>query len=396
MVEPLEVLRRADDLRGASDASFEALAPHLTRGTYRAGEAIFEEGQDSTHVYLIEEGSVDLTALKKGGEEGFVAEMGPGGLLGDMTALARRPRTSTAIARADAVIWRIPADALLRVLEADTGLALAMLRQTMELVLDKDLTAVERNKQTRELREEVMAERETSRRLLEQDQLKNERVAMMTHDIRSPLAVVLGAADLLEHRWKDYSEAKRAELLQAIRRQGKNLLSLVDDALQASSLESGSIVYEIHPFDLKHVVTELVRDLTEADRTIALRVSAPTDLPPVTGDERRNRQILFNLISNAIKFSPSEQPIDVTLSKEGTEAKVAVRDRGIGLPDDQREMVFEKFTRLRRAQGGIAVEGTGLGLYICRSMVEAQGGRIWIEATDGPGTTFCYTLPLAG
>ena len=390
------MLRRADDLRGASDASLDALAPELTRCTYHLGESLFEEGQPSTDLYLIEEGTVDLTALRSGGEEGFVAEMGPGGLLGDMTALTARPRTSTAIARTDVVAWRIPADALERTLLGDPGLALAMLRQSMELVLDKDMTAVERNKQTRELKDEVLAERETTRRLLEQDQLKNERVAMMTHDIRSPLAVVIGAADMLEHRWKEYSEAKRAELLQAIRRQGKNLLSLVDDALHASSLESGSIVYEIVPFDLSLLVHELARDLMEADKSITLAVSAPTDLPEVKGDEKRNRQILFNLISNAIKFSPTEQPIDVTLSKDGTEARVAVRDRGIGLPEDQRETVFEKFTRLRRAQGGIAVEGTGLGLYICRSMVEAQGGRIWVEPTDGPGTTFCYTLPLAG
>lgn len=394
-MDPLDVLRRAGDLRGASDASLESLAPHLTRHSYRAGEAIFEEGHDSIEVYLIEEGTVDLSALKTGGEEGFVAAMGPGGLLGDMTALAQRPRTSTAIARTNAVVWRIPADALRRTLENDAGLALAMLRQTMELVLDKDLTAVERNKKTRELREEVMVERETSRRLLEQDQLKNERVAMMTHDIRSPLAVVMGAADMLEHRWSDYSEAKRAELLRAIRRQGKNLLSLVDDALQASSLESGSIVYDIKPFALGHVIQELARDLMEADHAIELVVATPSDLPPVLGDEQRNRQILFNLISNAIKFSPSEQPVDVTVAKDGAEARISVRDRGIGLPEDQREAVFEKFTRLRRAQGGIAAEGTGLGLYICRSMVEAQGGRIWVEPTDGPGTTFSYTLPFA-
>ena len=356
---------------------------------------MFEEGAPSSDVFLIEDGTVDLTALKAGGDEGFVATMGPGGLLGDMTALTRRTRTSTAIARSDVVAWRIPSKAFESALLGDPGLALAVLRQTMELVLDKDMTAIERNKQTRELKDEVMAERETTRKLLEQDQLKNERVAMMTHDIRSPLAVVMGAADLLENRWKEYSEAKRAELLQAIRRQGQNLLSLVDDALQASSLESGSIVYEIQAFDLGRLVRELARDLMEADKTITLVVSCPDDLPDARGDERRNRQILFNLISNAIKFSPSEQPIDVTLSKEGTEVKVSVRDRGIGLPEDQREAVFEKFTRLRRAQGGIAAEGTGLGLYICRSMVEAQGGRIWVEPTDGPGATFSYTLPLA-
>lgn len=394
-MDPLELLRGADDLRGASKQTLEALAPQLTQHVYRAGEVLFEEGQPSDHVYIIETGAVDLTAVRTGGDEGFVAQMGPGGLVGDMTALTGRPRTSSAVAHSDVTAWRVSAESFREAILNDAALASAMLLQTMELVLDKDLTAVERNKQTRQLRDEVMAERETSRRLLEQDQLKNERVAMMTHDIRSPLAVVLGAAEMLETRWQEYSEAKRGELLQAIRRQGHNLLNLVDDALQASSLESGSIVYDIHPFDLLGVITELARDLMEADETIKLIVEGPPDLPAVVGDERRNRQILFNLISNAVKFSPPGQPIDVTVVKDGTHAKISIRDRGIGLPEDQWEAVFDKFVRLRRAQGGFAAEGTGLGLYICRSMVEAQGGRIYVEHTNGPGSTFSYTLPFS-
>ena len=395
-MDPLELLRGAGDLRGVSEDSLRELAPAMSSRSYRAGEIVFDDGEPSEDVYLIESGAVDLTVLRSGGDEGFVARMEPGGLVGDMTALTGRPRTSIAVAHTDSILWRIPAEIFRGVLERDAGLASSMLLQTMELVLDKDLTAIEQNKETRQLREEVMAERETTRRLLEQDQLKNERVAMMTHDIRSPLAVVLGAADMLEHRWHEYSDAKRAELLQAIRRQGKNLLNLVDDALQASSLESGSIVYDIHPFDLVAVVEELVRDLTEADEAMSLHVESPSDLPLVSGDEHRNRQVLFNLISNALKFSPQGERIDITIAKEGTAAKVSVRDRGIGLPEDQWEAVFDKFVRLRRAQGGIAAEGTGLGLYICRSMVEAQGGRIWVEDTEGPGCTFSYTLPFAG
>jgi signal transduction histidine kinase len=120
-------------------------------------------------------------------------------------------------------------------------------------------------------------------------------------------------------------------------------------------------------------------------------MAMPEDLPKAIGDARRQRQVLANLVSNALKFSPQPQPVEVTVVMDGQEALVSVRDHGCGIAAEHLPKIFEKFYRVK-GEGSPKAPGSGLGLYICKLLVEAQGGRIWAESAPGQGSTFSYTV----
>lgn len=389
-------LKESDDFAHAAPEVLDRLAAGMVRSELGAGAIIFDEGAQSDCAYLLESGRVVLSTSRMGDDEGgFVAELHGGALVGDMTALTGRARTAQAMVTEDAVVWRIPVEVLRSAVLADPQLAFSMMTVAMDLVLAKDLTVVLGKKQTTELRRSIDVERETTRILKERDQLKSERVAMMAHDIRSPVSVVIGCAELLTNRWEQMDEAQRKKFLDTISRQARSLLDLVDDALQVASIEAGELKYNPKPFDVSGLVTGLVEDLAKADESLKLTASVSPDLPQGTGDLTRYRQVLFNLLSNAMKFSETGSPIEVEARCEDKEIVVAVRDRGIGIPEEELGRVFEKFARVDQP-GAPKAEGTGLGLYICKLMVEAQGGRVWVESEPGEGSRFSFTIPAAG
>ncbi|MEA2461135.1 MAG: hypothetical protein QOH90_1312, partial [Actinomycetota bacterium] len=395
-MDPREVLEKSDDFAAAGQHALEELAASMHRSEAAPGTVIFHEGARSDCAYLLESGRVVLSTSRSGGEEGgFVAELHPGSLVGDMTALTGRARTAQALATTDVVLWRIPVEALRSAVLADPQLAVQMMTLAMDLVLQKDLTVVLGKKQTTELRRSIDLERETTRILKERDQLKSERVAMMAHDIRSPVSVVIGCAELLSNRWEQMEERQRQKFLDTIARQARSLLDLVDDALQVASIEAGELKYSPAPLDMVELVQGMVEDLCKADESLNLSLRATESLPRCNGDEQRFRQVLFNLLSNAMKFSSPGDPIVVEVRRGGDEIVVSVTDKGIGIPEEEQRRVFEKFARVDPSEGPQA-EGTGLGLYICKMMVEAQGGRLWLESAVGQGSTFSFSIPLAG
>lgn len=394
-MQALEALKASDDFAFAAPGVLAPLAASMERAEHEAGFVIFDEGMEADCAYLLESGNVVLSSTRAAGEElGFVAELGSGSLVGDMTALTGRARTARAVAITDIILWRIPVERMRSAVLADPKLALSMLTVAMDLVLEKDLRVILGKKQTTELSRSIDLERETTRMLKERDQLKSERVAMMAHDIRSPVSVVIGCAELLTNRWEQMDQAQRAKFLDTISRQARNLLDLVDDALQVASIEAGELKYLATPFDLGAFVDGMVSDLCKADEGLNLTVELDDELPRADGDEHRYRQVLFNLLSNAMKFSERGSPIHVTASREGDDIVVSVQDKGIGIPADEVDRVFEKFARVEQA-GAPTAEGTGLGLYICKLVVEAQRGRVWVESSPGAGSRFSFTVPVA-
>jgi len=237
-------------------------------------------------------------------------------------------------------------------------------------------------------------ERDARSRMKEADDLKNDLVGIVAHDLRSPMTVIGGYAQYMRDSWTTLDEAQKLEFLDAISRNVDDVAKLVEDMLEVASLESGRLRCEIEPFDLGEVVHETVAELAVANpgRTCAMTVRS--DLPPALGDARRQRQILGNLMSNALKFSPPSKPVDVIVRLSDGSAAVSVRDQGNGIGPTHLPMIFEKFYRV--VDGGKPkVPGNGLGLYICRLLVEAQGGRIWADSTPDVGSTFTYTVPVA-
>jgi PAS domain S-box-containing protein len=223
------------------------------------------------------------------------------------------------------------------------------------------------------------------------EDLRSQFVATISHELRTPLASLHGAAmTLREH---DLPAQMQDDLLEMIAEQSNRLASLVEEILVAGQLDSGSLSVVADTFDPE----ELVRSVVTAARSrlgeeTTIDVSIPPVLPKVHGDGERTRQVLLNLLDNAIKYSPSGGRIEVALAMVGDQLRFSVRDEGLGIPVGEQERIFDKFYRLDPDQRR-GIGGTGLGLYICRELVRSMHGRIWVESDRGNGTTFAFELP---
>jgi signal transduction histidine kinase len=228
----------------------------------------------------------------------------------------------------------------------------------------------------------------------EVERLKDEVLSIASHDLRSPVAAIKGRAQLAQIRigngqaTTQYLEGE----LESIVRQTDRLVDLLNLLLDFSRLEAGRLELQPARFDLVPLLAAVVEDVRFTASGHELVLDAPLRLEG-PWDERRVEQVLRNLVTNAVKYSPDGGTITVTAQAEHGGAVIRVRDQGIGLTEDERLRVFDRFYR---AQGVRRLEGAGLGLYICQAIIAAHGGRIWAESRGKKrGSTFCFTLPRA-
>jgi signal transduction histidine kinase len=228
------------------------------------------------------------------------------------------------------------------------------------------------------------------------EKLKSEFVATVSHELRTPLAAVYGAAMTLRRQDVDLDEDHRRRLLAVIAGESDRLARIVEQVLAASRLDSGSFAFAVehcHPGPLALEVVEAAR--VHAPDGVAIDLAPNRDLPEVAADPDMLRQVLANLVENAVKYSPEGGRVHVSLGRHEGRVLFSVRDEGLGIPLREQERIFEKFFRLdpNLTRG---VGGTGLGLYICRELVRRMGGRIWVASREGEGSTFFFELPTAG
>ncbi|MFP5321174.1 MAG: protein kinase domain-containing protein [Acidimicrobiia bacterium] len=247
-----------------------------------------------------------------------------------------------------------------------------------------------------ELRDAYGREQEIAERLRRLDQFKTELVAITAHDLRTPLAIILGFAQTLTDWGDRIPPDERDALLHRIASNTRRLSEFVENLLQFARIESDELVVAQDPVDLGALVRRTVSELAGHDPDRTFVVDVDDDLPTVVADEARQWQILLNLLSNAAKHSPLEAPITVTARRRGDVVEVSVADEGAGIPAGELSKLFGKFTRVDPMAGTKQAMGTGLGLYICRSLVEAHGGTIRVDSRPGEGTTFAYDVPIGG
>ncbi len=227
------------------------------------------------------------------------------------------------------------------------------------------------------------------------EKLKSDFVATVSHELRTPLAAIYGAALTLRREDHPLTPSQQSNLLRVISDEAERLARIVNDILWASSLETDTLHIEIESFDgreLAESVVEALRLHLPAQTTLELFVE--DDLPPLAGDAEKLRQVLSNLLENAVKYSPDGGPVELRLARGAGGVRFCVSDRGLGIPAREQERIFEKFYRLdpNLTRG---VGGTGLGLYISRELVRRMGGRIWVDSRVGEGSTFSVELPVA-
>lgn len=238
-------------------------------------------------------------------------------------------------------------------------------------------------------RASLLGEAQEARVRVETERLRSSLLSAVSHDLRTPLATITGAASSLLEGDDRFDPATRRELTEAIRDEADRLATLVTNLLEMTRLETGvRIRREWHP--LEEIVGAALASLEPRLHDRPVSTDLPLDLPLVFLDDVLIQQVLVNLLDNAVKYTPAGSPIEISATLGEGEIRVAVADHGPGLAAGDLERVFEKFYRGAAAGG----EGTGLGLAICQSIITAHGGRLWAENRAGGGTTFSFTLPV--
>jgi PAS domain S-box-containing protein len=224
------------------------------------------------------------------------------------------------------------------------------------------------------------------------DRLKLEFLGMVSHELRTPLTSIKGFATTLLQSDVEWEPKLQREFLTIIDDETDKLTELVGQLLDLSQLQAGVLRITTAPTSFARVITSTEVSLKAMTREHILKVQLPTDLPPLMIDTQRVGQVLVNLVSNAVKYSPKGSTILIDVCQEGAFVQVDVVDPGLGIPDATRDHVFEAFYQVERKSGGQV--GAGLGLAICKGLIEAHGGRIWIQERNEPGTTISFTLPV--
>jgi signal transduction histidine kinase len=210
--------------------------------------------------------------------------------------------------------------------------------------------------------------------------------------LKTPLAAIYGAAETLRSRKRDLDERQREPLFDMIATESDRLARIVNDILLAGQLDSGRFGITSDPVDPLEVARDAIEALRLRAPEVDIRLVAPPSLPAARADARQLRQVLDNLLENAVKYSSGEPRIELRLEADANHVRFAVQDHGRGIPGDELRRIFVKFYRLDPYLTG-GVGGTGLGLYICRELVRRVDGRIWVESDGRTGSTFHVEIP---
>ena len=236
---------------------------------------------------------------------------------------------------------------------------------------------------------------ETERRTVEElrrlSALRADFVSLVSHELRTPMAAVIGSARTLQQRWRELSADQREAFLELIAGETNRLAELIGDVLDTSRIEAGTFSFRFRDVDLAQLVEDVVATAQLGQDEVRLRARVDDLIPEIRGDAERLRQVLTNLVDNAIKYSPAGGEVEVRAYREDGCVRIDVSDCGPGIAKEDQKLIFEKFGRVTGT--GATRPGTGLGLFIARSIAEAHGGVLDVQSAPKQGATFTLELP---
>jgi PAS domain S-box-containing protein len=231
----------------------------------------------------------------------------------------------------------------------------------------------------------------TSLRRLQEE--RDDFVRSVSHDLRQPLTVILGYGEVLRHALaREQGHGRQLQGLGAIIASAKRMEAMIADLVDSARLEAGQVQLQLAPVDLAAVLAPAAQHSSTPEQAGRIHLDLPQPTPCVLADPGRLERVLVNLLTNALKYSPDDRPVLVKAGREDGHAVVSVVDQGVGIPPEETPRLFARYYRTRSAG---KTEGLGLGLYVARLIVEAHGGKIWVDSEPGKGSTFSFTLPLA-
>jgi signal transduction histidine kinase len=245
--------------------------------------------------------------------------------------------------------------------------------------------AIENAKLYRQMQKELV-----QRKKLEKQ--KDEFIGVASHELKTPVTSIKSFAQILRYKFEREGRSKEADLLGKLDLQIDKLTSLIGDLLDVTKIEAGKMLFTESMFDFDALVSEITEEMQRTTERHTLSIQGKTG-KMIFGDRDRIGQVLINLISNAIKYSPQAKKINITVSLESGKVKVCVQDFGIGIRREKQDKVFDRFFRVS-GPGKETYPGLGLGLYISSQIIKRSGGKIWVESVEGKGSMFCFVLPL--
>lgn len=359
--------------------------------TYQPGEYIFHEGDPGSEMFVISRGRVSIIK-ERDGTILPLSSIDPGEFFGEIGLIREGPRTASALATEETTLHVISRNDFWSMLRSDSEFQTAVLEMLIEPLLFADETRLRAAVSERELFERLSNLSDENKELAELMQLRQETIHFIVHDLRNPLNLINMALQIMEMGERNPED--KAKYIAMAKGGVQRMLLMVDSMLDVERLGKGDTRLDIEVLSLDFLLTQVsnrIRPLAAAS-DLELVLELPDELSQILGDYQRLDRVVTNLLDNALKFTPPEGILTLRATEHDGFIRVEVNDTGPGIPEDQRQRIFERFAQ---TDIGREAKGFGLGLSFCRIVIHNHNGEIWVEEGDnGVGTKFVFTLPV--
>jgi signal transduction histidine kinase len=378
---PSRIIPRA--FPGIKAHEIEELIAFSKVRAYPPSSILCRENATEDRFYMILEGEVEVTKVINNTQVRLLKTLGPGDFFGEMALIHNAPRAATVTSKTALTTLELDKAAFDRVLHNSSSIAMAMVSEISNRLRSNDQLAVD------DLRMRASELAEAYQKLAEQELARREFLSNVAHELRTPLMVATGYLQMLQRGI--VSGDQLAAGIDTVARNVQQIATLVNDILFLQEMDL--VLPEFQAVDMNEIAKTVTEKYNEkaADRGVKLRFAPRPSLPAVSGDPRSLERALMALVDNAIKFSPLGGDVDIALTEKDDSIRLAVQDKGIGIPKENQPRIFDRFYHLEKNEDNL-FSGIGLGLAITRQVIQQHNGNLELESDSGKGTTFTLVL----